>query len=207
VAGWLAGACAWFLPCVLVGRIAEIVDEGRTCKKPWWLHAAPPWAACVLLLAYSYEDFWSWDDAAPLNCCPIEEKNDKNARNDIIVVFCRCCFFCCAACLTAGCIYYCLQSCTGCGCLYTYSFRTRLRNKYGLELKPCDDCCTDCWCLPCSLSQQIRELQNRGIDPSLGTCNNQLSSPAVHNSSSWQFWIFLVLNFMWTSSFKQRTHV
>jgi Cys-rich protein (TIGR01571 family) len=95
-------ACAWFLPCVLVGRIAEIVDEGRT------------------------------------------------------------------SCLTAGCIYYCLQSCTGCGCLYTYSFRTRLRNKYGLELKPCDDCCTDCWCLPCSLSQQIRELQNRGIDPSLG---------------------------------------
>jgi Cys-rich protein (TIGR01571 family) len=115
--------------------------------------------------------------------------------------------FCCAACVTAGCIYYWLQACTGLGCLYTYSFRARLRNKYGLEQKPCDDCCTDCWCLPCSLAQQIRELQNRGIDPSLGTYNNQLSSLAVHSSSSWQFWIFLVLNFMWTSSFKQRTHV
>jgi Cys-rich protein (TIGR01571 family) len=93
--------------------------------------------------------------------------------------------FCCAACLTAGCIYYWLQACTGCGCLYTYSFRARLRNKYGLEQKPCDDCCTDWCCLPCSLSQQIRELQNRGIDPSLGTYNNQLSSLAVHSSSSW----------------------
>jgi Cys-rich protein (TIGR01571 family) len=95
------------LPCVLVGRIAEIVDEGRT------------------------------------------------------------------SCVSAGCIYYWLQACTGCGCLYTYSFRTRLRNKYGLELKPCDDCCTDCWCLPCSLSQQIRELQNRGIDPALGWVANR----------------------------------
>jgi Cys-rich protein (TIGR01571 family) len=96
-------------------------------------------------------------------------------------------FFCCAACLTAGCIYFWLQACTGLGCLYTCSFRARLRNKYGLEQKPCDDCCTDWCCLPCSLSQQIRELQNRGIDPSLGTYNKQLSSLAVHSSSSWQF--------------------
>jgi Cys-rich protein (TIGR01571 family) len=85
----------------------------------------------------------------------------------------NCCFlsllFFVAACLSAGCIFYLLQACTGCGCLYTYCFRARLRNKYGLEQKPCGDCCTDLWCLPCSLSQQIRELQNRGIDPSLGT--------------------------------------
>ncbi len=36
--------------------------------------------------------FEAGNDAAPLNCCPIEEKNDKNARNDSTVVFC-CCFF------------------------------------------------------------------------------------------------------------------
>jgi len=34
--------------------------------------------------------FEAGNDAAPLNCCPIEEKNDKNARNDSTVVFLLC---------------------------------------------------------------------------------------------------------------------
>lgn len=81
------------------------------------------------------------------------------------------CFFCLGggtACLSAGCLFYWLQSCTGCGFLYTCGYRARLRAKYGLGPEPCGDCCTDYWCLPCSLAQQYRELQYRGIRPALG---------------------------------------
>ncbi|XP_024382263.1 cell number regulator 2 [Physcomitrium patens] len=99
--------CSFCCPCVVVGRLAEIIDQGMT------------------------------------------------------------------SCIGAGCIFYCLQTFTGLGCLYTCGYRARLRAKYGLVPEPCGDCCVDCWCLSCSLSQQHRELQSRGINPSLGWLANR----------------------------------
>lgn len=37
--------------------------------------------------------------------------------------------------------------------------RRLLRFKYGLKEKPCGDCCTHCWCHPCALCQEARQLK------------------------------------------------
>ncbi len=73
-----------------------------------------------------------------------------------------------AACLTGGAIFYLIHQHTSCGAVYTCGYRAKLRRKYGLPEEPCNDCCTDCFCLPCSLAQQTRELQNHGVTPYLG---------------------------------------
>jgi Cys-rich protein (TIGR01571 family) len=116
--------CACWCPCVVVGRLVEIVDQGIT------------------------------------------------------------------SCLSAGCLFYWLQSCTGCGFLYTCGYRARLRAKYGLGPEPCGDCCTDYWCLPCSLAQQYRELQYRGIRPALGWAENRAvydqTAPVQQKMSQYQ---------------------
>lgn len=55
-------------------------------------------------------------------------------------------------------------------CLWrTTGYRQRLREKYFLPEEPCNDACTQCFCFPCALSQESRELKNRGWDPKLGT--------------------------------------
>lgn len=95
----LLGACC---PCVLIGRTAEIIDQGAT------------------------------------SCC------------------------------AAGTVFCCLQCWTGCGFLFTCSYRSRLRQKFGLPASPCGDCLVDCCCLNCSACQLHRELENRGVDPRLG---------------------------------------
>lgn len=81
-----------------------------------------------------------------------------------------------AACSSAGCLYCLLQSCTGMGCLYTCGYRARLRAKYGLSPEPCGDVCVDWCCLPCSLSQQYRELAARGVQADLGTISFSTSA-------------------------------
>ncbi|CAK9219468.1 unnamed protein product [Sphagnum troendelagicum] len=86
------------------------------------------------------------------------------------------------ACLTGGAIFYLIHQHTYCGALYTCGYRAKLRRKYGLPEEPCNDCCTDCFCLPCSLAQQTRELQNHGVTPYLGWDANReayLSPPQI----------------------------
>jgi Cys-rich protein (TIGR01571 family) len=86
------------------------------------------------------------------------------------------------ACLTGGAIFYLIHQHTCCGALYSCGYRTKLRQKYGLPEEPCNDCCTDCFCLPCSLAQQTRELQNHGLNPNLGWDANReayLSPPQI----------------------------
>ncbi|XP_044983863.1 protein PLANT CADMIUM RESISTANCE 11-like [Hordeum vulgare subsp. vulgare] len=118
-ASWSSGLCACthdvrsccltlFCPCVVFGRIAEIVDKGAT------------------------------------SCCK------------------------------SGTAYMLLASATGLGaCLYSCGYRSRLREQYGLEEKPCGDCWVHWFCEPCALCQEYRELQNRGFDMALGiyTCS------------------------------------
>jgi Cys-rich protein (TIGR01571 family) len=118
--GWVwlfAGCCATWCPCVLMGRVAEIVDEGRT------------------------------------------------------------------SCLSAGCLFFWLLALAGSCVIYSYGFRTRLREKYGLPPKPCGDFCSDYWCIWCSLAQETRELQNRGIDPALGNSTKTKPPPSSFPAS------------------------
>ncbi|KAF9616475.1 hypothetical protein IFM89_029772 [Coptis chinensis] len=47
-------------------------------------------------------------------------------------------------------------------------YRTKLRKKYNLVEAPYEDCASHVLCPCCSLCQEFRELQSRGLDPTLG---------------------------------------
>ncbi|KAL6762068.1 PLAC8 family-domain-containing protein [Haematococcus lacustris] len=58
----------------------------------------------------------------------------------------------------ACCLYY------WCGCFsccFANKTRSTLRSKYGLPEDPCSDCCVHCWCNPCAMCQEYRELRSR----------------------------------------------
>ena len=38
-------------------------------------------------------------------------------------------------------------------------YRKKLRIKYNLPAKPCNDCCTSFWCPCCALAQELREIK------------------------------------------------
>ncbi|KAG2708360.1 hypothetical protein I3843_05G170700 [Carya illinoinensis] len=77
-----------------------------------------------------------------------------------------------SSCFGNGVLYFLLQIVTGCGCLYSCIYRAKLRKLYMLEESPCGDCCVHCFCEPCALCQEYRELQNRGFDMSAGWHGN-----------------------------------
>uniref|UniRef100_A0A7S0WN92 Uncharacterized protein n=1 Tax=Chlamydomonas leiostraca TaxID=1034604 RepID=A0A7S0WN92_9CHLO len=86
-----------------------------------------------------------------------------------------CIITCCVPCVTYGqnverlqngsgffgacLLYYC---CACCACFFAGGTRGQLRQKYGLKEDPCSDCCVHCWCSPCGLCQEARELKARG---------------------------------------------
>ena len=53
-------------------------------------------------------------------------------------------------------------------CWYTCTYRSKLRNQFSIPGDQCEDFCIHCWCQPCALCQEYRELKNRGLDPSKG---------------------------------------
>ncbi|KAL0319267.1 UNVERIFIED_CONTAM: protein PLANT CADMIUM RESISTANCE 8 [Sesamum angustifolium] len=48
------------------------------------------------------------------------------------------------------------------------TYRTRLRNRYGLVEAPFHDIISHCFCPYCSLCQEFRELKKQGLNPALG---------------------------------------
>uniref|UniRef100_A0A1J3HQ18 Protein PLANT CADMIUM RESISTANCE 6 n=1 Tax=Noccaea caerulescens TaxID=107243 RepID=A0A1J3HQ18_NOCCA len=75
-------------------------------------------------------------------------------------------------CGTAGMLYVLIFGLFGVPCVYTCTYRTKLRNKYGLPDAPLPDWILHCCCEPCALCQEYRELNNRGIDPAIGWIGN-----------------------------------
>ncbi|KAL5553482.1 hypothetical protein UlMin_040883 [Ulmus minor] len=67
----------------------------------------------------------------------------------------------------AAILYYALGG-VHCGGLFPATFRTKLRGLFSLPEEPCSDLLLSCCCGCFSLCQQYRELQNRGVDPSIG---------------------------------------
>ena len=61
-----------------------------------------------------------------------------------------------------------LAMATGFACAYSCCYRSRLHQQYGLQEKPCGDCCVHWCCGPCALCQEYRELKKRGFDMNLG---------------------------------------
>lgn len=72
------------------------------------------------------------------------------------------------SCLVAGAVWVGVLLVFGCPCFVSCIWRTKLRAKYNLPQDGLGDLCTHCLCGPCALCQEYRELNNRGLNPSLG---------------------------------------
>ncbi|CAA0808992.1 Protein PLANT CADMIUM RESISTANCE 2 [Striga hermonthica] len=77
-----------------------------------------------------------------------------------------------AACGVSGALYSMILCVSGCSCLYSCFYRSKLRGQYMLEERPCTDCCVHLCCESCALCQEYRQLQNQGLDLSIGWHGN-----------------------------------
>nr|XP_043614137.1 protein PLANT CADMIUM RESISTANCE 5-like [Erigeron canadensis] len=76
-------------------------------------------------------------------------------------------------CATSGVIYGLIASFSWMlVCIVSCSYRTKLRNRYGLLETPGPDWLVHLFCEHCALCQEYRELKNRHLDPSLGWNGN-----------------------------------
>ncbi|KAJ4710551.1 protein PLANT CADMIUM RESISTANCE 2-like [Melia azedarach] len=75
------------------------------------------------------------------------------------------------SCKIQGMVYYAMSR-IGCAWLYGGIYRTKLRRHYSLPEAPCSDYLVHGCCCVCALTQEYRELKNRGIDPSIGWKGN-----------------------------------
>ncbi|XVF09642.1 hypothetical protein REPUB_Repub07fG0111800 [Reevesia pubescens] len=86
-------------------------------------------------------------------------------------------------CGTSGLLYGAIAFLIGIPCLMSCTYRTKLRNKFGLPEAPAPDWVTHFLCEWCALCQEYRELQHRGWDPSIGwqgnLARNQMSQPVM----------------------------
>ncbi|KAL7110545.1 hypothetical protein ACP275_05G032500 [Erythranthe tilingii] len=55
-----------------------------------------------------------------------------------------------------------------CTWLYSTNYRTKLRALFKLPEAPYSDAMVHCCCCVCAITQEYRELKNRGVEPSLG---------------------------------------
>ncbi|XP_031255852.1 protein PLANT CADMIUM RESISTANCE 6-like [Pistacia vera] len=87
------------------------------------------------------------------------------------------------SCAVSGLIYGAIACIFGCPCFLSCTYRTKLRSRYYLVESPAPDWITHCLCEYCALCQEYRELQNRGLDPSIGWHGNVVRS---HNMQMYQ---------------------
>ncbi|XP_047309220.1 protein PLANT CADMIUM RESISTANCE 7-like [Impatiens glandulifera] len=76
------------------------------------------------------------------------------------------------SCGTSGMLYGLISACVGVPWILSCTYRTKLRNIFGLVESPAPDCLTHFCCEYCALCQAYRELHQRGIDPSIGWAGN-----------------------------------
>ncbi|PKI70173.1 hypothetical protein CRG98_009423 [Punica granatum] len=76
------------------------------------------------------------------------------------------------SCGVNGGLYCLIGALTGCACIYSCFYRTKMRGQYKLQGSPVKDCFMHCCCEPCALTQEYRELQDRGFDVSIGWQGN-----------------------------------
>ncbi|CAN8312226.1 unnamed protein product [Cochlearia groenlandica] len=108
------------------------------------------------------------------DCC-------SNCENCCITCLCPCITFGKIAeivdqgstsCGMAGGLYTLLYYLTGCACIYSCIYRGKMRAQYNIEGSACGDCLKHSFCELCALTQEYRELENRGFDMSLGWAGN-----------------------------------
>ncbi|KAK2971556.1 hypothetical protein RJ640_017925, partial [Escallonia rubra] len=64
-------------------------------------------------------------------------------------------------------IIYCSLNAIGRGWRYAFTYRSKLRQLFSLPEAPCADFLVHSCCCVCAISQEYRELKNRGVDPSI----------------------------------------
>ncbi|XP_068307593.1 uncharacterized protein [Pyrus communis] len=84
-----------------------------------------------------------------------------------------------SSCATSGLFYGLIASFIGIPFIMSCTYRTKLRSKYNLIESPAPDWVTHLFCEPCALCQEYRELQVRGIDPSIGWIGNVQRNPSL----------------------------
>lgn len=77
-----------------------------------------------------------------------------------------------AACGTSGLLYGLVAAFIGVPFIMSCTYRTKIRSRYGLVETPAPDWVTHLFCEPCALCQEYRELNMRGLDPSIGWQGN-----------------------------------
>ncbi len=120
--------------------------------------------------------------AANAQALTVSEKPEKTSSNtphrhwqSNICDCCVDCKSCCKAFCCPCCAFYTIAGHTEmesncckslCCCLCPCSvfirapYRKKLRIKYNLPAKPCNDCCTAFWCPCCALAQELREIKS-----------------------------------------------
>ncbi|KAF8040185.1 hypothetical protein BT93_B2423 [Corymbia citriodora subsp. variegata] len=73
-----------------------------------------------------------------------------------------------SSCGPNGAIYFLIAWLTGCACCYSFLYRLKMRKQYKIDGSAIEDFAIHCCCEACALTQEYRELQNRGFYPSLG---------------------------------------
>ncbi|XP_004301064.1 PREDICTED: protein PLANT CADMIUM RESISTANCE 6-like [Fragaria vesca subsp. vesca] len=76
------------------------------------------------------------------------------------------------SCGTSALLYGLVGAFIGVPFIMSCTYRTKIRSKYGLVETPAPDWVTHLFCEPCSLCQEYRELNMRGLDPSIGWQGN-----------------------------------
>ncbi|PIN06523.1 hypothetical protein CDL12_20924 [Handroanthus impetiginosus] len=76
------------------------------------------------------------------------------------------------SCGTSGMLYSLIACCIAMPCLMSCGYRSKLRARFGLVESPAPDWLVHCFCECCALCQEYRELQTRGLDPSIGWMGN-----------------------------------
>ncbi|KAM1129561.1 hypothetical protein TB1_038660 [Malus domestica] len=84
-----------------------------------------------------------------------------------------------SSCATSGLFYGLIAAFIGVPFIMSCTYRTKLRSKYNLIESPAPDWVTHLFCEPCALCQEYRELQVRGIDPSIGWIGNVQRNPSL----------------------------
>ncbi|XP_027168005.1 protein PLANT CADMIUM RESISTANCE 6-like [Coffea eugenioides] len=80
------------------------------------------------------------------------------------------------SCGTSGMLYGLIACFIAMPCLLSCTYRTKLRNRYGLMEAPAPDWMIHCFCEWCALCQEYRELKERNLDPSIGWLGNVAKS-------------------------------
>ncbi|KAK6242348.1 hypothetical protein SCA6_007737 [Theobroma cacao] len=72
-----------------------------------------------------------------------------------------------AACAASAIIYILIKVLIDCPSFCSCFYRTKMRQQYMLKGGGCGDCMLHCCCEICALTQEYRELKNRGFDMSI----------------------------------------